>query len=423
MSRRILLIVAALSIALPSGALAQDAEQRPLSEMLGDLYVDVAFKNASAFASVFGLPPHVVFDDFVSGRQFDVTAALNKQIAAQVTSFPLGSSAAGFTWTFVPDSGTFQRSSDSFGPTFVERALTVGRNRFNLGVNFQRASFDQIEGRNLGDNEIRVYTGVRSVGVFFEDSLNLKLTTDTVGIFANYGVTDHFDLGVAVPIVHVKMDATLTTRVGSSSGGVPATAQSFLTERSGSSSGIGNIIGRAKYNFLQKPLGGLAAGVDFRFPTGNELELTGLAGYQSKFYVAASGSRTRITPHANFGYTFSGESAAASSGETFVFAPPDEWNFAGGVDIAATPRLTVVGDLVGRTLRNSFRLEPTASEFGPAFTEFSLNEYNLRQTMGTLGFKFNPRSTALVSASVLFPINHQGLTDNLTYIVGIDWAF
>src|SRR5258705_2632705 len=271
MCRRILLIAAVVSIVLPSRALAQDSGQ-PLSEMLGDLYYDVAFKNASAFASVFGLPPHVVFDDFVSGKQFDVTAALNKQIAAQVTSFPLGSSAAGFTWTFVPDSGTFQRSSDSFGPTFVERALTVGRNRFNLGVNFQRATFDQIEGRNLGDNEIRVYTGVKSVGVFFEDSLNLKLTTDTVGIFANYGVTDHLDLGVAVPIVHVNMDATLTTRVGSSSGGVPATAQSFLNQRYGSSSGIGDIIGRAKYNFLQKPLGGLAAGVDFRFPTGNELE-------------------------------------------------------------------------------------------------------------------------------------------------------
>jgi len=422
MSRRILLIVAALSIVLPSRALAQESEQ-PLSEMIANLYYDVAFDNATAFASLFGLQPHVFFDDFVSGRQFDVTAALNKQIAAQVTSFPLGSSAAGFTWTFVPDSGTFQRSSDSFGPTFVERALTVGRNRFNLGVNYQRATFDQIEGRSLGDDEIRVYTGLRSLGVFFEDSLNLKLTTETVGIFANYGVTDRLDLGVAVPIVRVNMDATLTTRVGTASAGVPATAQSFPTERSGSSSGIGDIVGRAKYNFLQKPQGGLAAGVDFRFPTGDELELTGLAGYQSKFYLAASGSRSRVTPHANFGYTLSGESDAASSGENFVFAPPDEWNFAGGVDVAATPRLTVVGDLVGRTLRNSFRLEPTASEFGPAFTEFSLNEYNLRQTMGTLGFKFNPRSTALVSASVLFPINHQGLTDNLTWIVGIDWAF
>src|SRR5258705_13875312 len=118
MCRRILLIAAVVSIVLPSRALAQDSGQ-PLSEMLGDLYYDVAFKNASAFASVFGLPPHLVFDDFGSGKQFDVTAARNKQMAAERRSFPPGSSAAGFTWTCVPGSGTFQRTRDTFGPRFV----------------------------------------------------------------------------------------------------------------------------------------------------------------------------------------------------------------------------------------------------------------------------------------------------------------
>ena len=34
-------------------------------------------------------------------------------------------------------------------------------------------------------------------------TLTLKATTDTVGMFANYGVTDRFDVGIAIPISHV----------------------------------------------------------------------------------------------------------------------------------------------------------------------------------------------------------------------------
>ena len=49
-------------------------------------------------------------------------ADFNRAIVRQLSGFPLGSSAGGFTFTFDPVRQTFMRSSDSFGPTFAERA-------------------------------------------------------------------------------------------------------------------------------------------------------------------------------------------------------------------------------------------------------------------------------------------------------------
>ena len=107
---------------------------------------------------------------------------INNLFAAQLSSFPLGSSAGGFTWTFQPVTGTFTRASDSFGPIFTERALTIGRNRLNVGVNYQRATFDHLDGKKLTGGEIVGYTGLPYYGTrppdgVFKEALDLELTT------------------------------------------------------------------------------------------------------------------------------------------------------------------------------------------------------------------------------------------------------
>jgi hypothetical protein len=424
MAQRLIVVgLAAFLLLNPGRAFAQanQGSDQNLSDMLGDLYFNTALTNAIAIIDAFGLPPG--WETLYKFDPGNISETFNEQMATQLASFPLGSSAAGFTWTFVPETATFERSSDSFGPTFVERALTIGAKKFNLGVNYQRATFDKLYGVDLRDGGFRSYSGVPLLGVFFEDALDMKLTTDTVGVFANYGVTDRLDIGAAIPILRVRMDAALTTRVGTTSSGVRPDAQAFTERRSGSASGIGDVVGRAKYNFLRYPGGGLAAGVDFRFPTGDELNLLGLAGYQSKFYVAASGGTNRVAPHFNFGYTMSGESEAATSTDTSVFAPLDELSYAGGVDVAVTPHMTLVGDLVGRTMRDAFKVVPVNSAFGSRFPTVDNVVGNVNQMLGTVGVKFNPGATSLISGSVLFPLNDQGLTDSLTWIVGVDLAF
>ena len=94
----------------------------------------------------------------------------------------------------------------------------------------------------------------------------------------------------------------------------------------------------------------------------------------------------KFSPHFNLGLTVSGDTEAARDPETFVFDPPDEVGYAAGVDFAVTPRFTVVGDIVGRTLRDTdrfdLRLTDVPTEFGATYREWS---YRSRQSQAAAG--------------------------------------
>jgi len=404
-------VIICLLVVVPRLASAQDTEK--LAARIPRMVIDNALENLDIFL---GLAIPIDVDEESLLQQIAFTVPLTKTISSQLSSFPLGSSAGGFSWTFDPALGTFDRVSDSFGPVFAERALTVGRGRVNLGVNYQRATFDKFEGVDLDDG-IKVYSG--SPVVFIQDSLHMKLSTDTLGIFGTYGITDRIDVGVAVPIVRTELDARISGLVFTSSGQF-SDAPIERASTSGTASGLGDIVVRGKYNFWSRPGGGLAAGIDVRLPTGDELDLLGVAGSQTKVYAAMSTASARVSPHFNIGYTISGKSEAAKSDDQFVFGPSDELNYAGGVDAAITKRLTVVGDLVGRTLRDFDKAVETTTVFGSAYTQFDTVKGNLNQLLGSVGVKFNPFGQSLVAINVLFPLDDHGLRDNLTWLVGFE---
>jgi Putative MetA-pathway of phenol degradation len=426
-------VLVVLSLILPAPRAEAQQEQK-LSEIVARLYLQSSIASALAFVRLLNLTSDdaefdLILEDINS--QVEGAIIMNQLIGAQVSSFPLGSSAGGFSWTFDPALGTFSRVSPSFGPVFSERALTIGRRRLNVGINYQRATFDSIEGSDLRDGDIKYYLGVQDVipnfDIFFEDSLDLRLTSDTVGLFATYGITDRLDLGIAVPIMDLHLDATLTSRIGTSAGVNDDNPTIYAA--GGSARGIGDIVLRAKYAFLKRQGGGLAAGVDWRLPTGDEEELLGIAGAQGKFYVAASSAHGRVSPHFNAGFTVSGDTTAARSLETALFAPPDEWNYAGGIDVAVTDRFTVVGDIVGRTLRDSdrpdydLRLELVPTRFGSQFQQFETRSGSLNMLLGSTGVKFNPFGRGLIAFNLLFPLNDAGVQDKLTWVGGFEWSF
>jgi hypothetical protein len=426
--RRTATLTLAALVAIAPAARAQDQK---LSEILPDLYIRAAATKAVAVSEVFGTPlgPTV---DFVVDQVFDQLLPvfqINNLIGVQASSFPLGSSAGGFSFTVLdPVAGTFSRNSASFGPVFADRALTTGRGRLNVGVNYQRATFDSLEGLDLESGETTTYTrfviGLTptvAVPVVFEDQLRLKLSMDTVGLFANYGLTDKVDVGVAVPIVRVRMESSLDTRVavGSQNFGNVITGSPV----SGEASGIGDIVIRGKYNFLARTGGGLAALVDWRLPTGDEEDFLGVGGSQLKLQLAGSTAVGRIAPHVNVGFTISGESDAAASPDTFILAPPNEFNFAGGVDIAVHDRMTVVGDIVGRHFRDTPRLELAPTSFNPNLQQLTLGDSNLNNLLGSAGIKFNPMGPSLITFNVLFPLNDAGLTDKLSWVGGMEFSF
>ena len=139
-----------------------------------------------------------------------------------------------------------------------------------------------------------------------------------------------------------------TTLVHTFTQGQNVTEKDFAD--SGSATGIGDVVLRTKYNFLRAAATWMSLGVDVRLPTGDADNLLGLGTTQGKFFFIASSNNQRFSPHVNIGFTVSGE----GNRETlFQFEPlgvSDEFNYAGGVEIVAHPKLTLLADFLGRTL-------------------------------------------------------------------------
>jgi hypothetical protein len=391
--------------------------------------------------------------------QLELSRELNRQIGSQLSSFPLGSSSGGFAFTLDPSLGTFSRSSDSFGPLFAERAYTVGRNNISFGMNYMRRTYDVYDGRDLRQPEIKFYfphndccpppTGSGDLltpffeGDVLEAALTVNLDTDTVSFFSNYGVTDRFDIGIAVPIVSVDLKTGLQARIQRLATGAPGNQliHSFdgqgldhaeFTD-AGSATGIGDIALRGKYRFLDQPGGGLAMTADLRLPTGKEEDLRGTGATQFTLTFIGSWAYGRVAPHVNVGYTVAG-GISDEAEELFVGNPPNEFDYTGGVDVAITPRLTLAGDLIGRTLFDIRRLVDADLTFtyrtvnaGPdqstTFAAFATEEKSLNMLLGSTGVKYNVTKTLLLSFNLLFSLTDGGLTDRVTPVIGFDYTF
>jgi hypothetical protein len=425
---RCLVVVVALSalLVLPARAAAQNQDRHPVSEILPRLYLDTINAEFGAFLAIFG-----AFADEDRLREsrdqrLNIVYHVIDLAGNQLSSFPLGSGSGGFTWTFDTVSAAFTRASDSFGPVFAERPLTVGRRRLNVGANYQRVTFDHLDRRRLRGGDVIGYFGQSfgSFGLFFADSLDVTVTTDTVNVFATYGLTERFDIGVAVPFNRIDLDATLTSRVGSTSTGISDTIAPLVQTRSGNASGIGDVVIRAKYNILKRKKVAIAESIDVRMPTGDEHEMLGVAGPQIKVAMIASSAWGRLSPHVNFGYTITGTSTSADDPASFVVAPPEEINYAGGADFVLSLRTTVAVGAIGRILREVGTLTWGPSEFGSQFQQFQLNAgQDLHLLLGSAGVKVNPFGNLLLTANVLFPLIKRGLTDSLTWTAGADYSF
>src|SRR5688572_15114330 len=257
--------------------------------------------------------------------------AFGDRLTTQFANFPLGSSTGGFTYNFNEQSGIYTRNTESFGPAFTERAATIGRKKFSVGVNYQHTSFDTFGGQDLQDGSIAFYLphtdccsaaapppSAQNPGFesdLVQATLSLKATTDTVGVFANYGVTDRLDVGVAIPITHVALEADVNATILRLSSGDNVLVHTFVQgqnvtekifENSGSATGIGDVVLRTKYNFLRAAGAWMSLGVDVRLPSGDEDNLIGLGTTQGKFFLIASSNNPRVSPHVNIGFTVSG---------------------------------------------------------------------------------------------------------------------
>jgi hypothetical protein len=432
MTRRLVLLcaVAGLVQVVPGAAYAQGV---PLSQLLvNQIQADIRLAPPPP-----GFQSHEAH--FLPGINQELTPFLfNQQIVAQLATFPTGTPSGGFAFSFDPTTGAFQRAANSFGPAFADRALTNGRGKFTIGANFQYSKYTSFEGADLQNGDVKFYLTHQDIpgelffeGDLVEADLHLELSSSTSTIFANYGITNAFDVAVSVPILHVSMDSTINARIlrlattGTAIHTFPGGGDTASYQASGSASGIGDVLVRGKYRFLSASGGGLAAGVDLRLPTGDADNLLGTGAVGATFSLIGSTSSSAFAPHFNVSYS--------ASGDSDVVDIANELTYKFGSEFVVAPAVTLNADFLGRTLIDAGRLG--LSDIRHAFTtqagvpgslttsEYVARDGALNLSSLAVGGKFNVAGNLLINANVLIALSDSGVTARITPVFGFDYTF
>ena len=351
-----------------------------------------------------------------SGSTGDATSSviLLDTFATEVTTFPLGSSSSGFTWSFDPTLGVQTRRSNSFGPMFAERPLTNGRQKLNVAFAWQHTKFDSIAGQPL-DNLVSTYpvfsnlTGAR-IGTVNGES-HIELATDRYTLAASYGITDRVDVGIVLPFGRTMVVGNSLVRGFLLGQTTPLSTQTIAVEDA-SSAGVGDIILRGKFALPSTGALDLAAGASVRFPSGDPEKFMGLKSKAAAIMFMGAAPLGTISPHVNVGYTFVGKSD--------FFDVANEVNYTFGVDVAATPGITIVGDVVGRALRDAANVDYASLPNGSTIFRSSAGTVNL--LLGTVGTKIKVGGNWLFTANVLIPLNSAGVKPRITPMIGFERA-
>jgi hypothetical protein len=370
----------------------------------------------------------------------------NIALASQLTSLPLPSPASGFTYRFDSSTGTFVRSTQSFGPILTDRAETIGHGRFAFGYTYQYFSFDQFEGIDLSRvpsvfrHDSFQLGGGRADVVDTSNAINVAVGQWTGAL--TYGLTDRFDFSVAVPLIHTQLDvlsAAKIERVGTGEAHVihffrdPDAPGGVGDERTfqagGSASGLGDLIVRLKGAVSRQNRLAIAVGLDVRAPTGDERNLLGSGATGVKPFVAYSGTYGRLSPHVNLAYQWNGASVLAGDPETGTKADlPDLVLYAFGADVGVNQKFSLTADWLGRWAIDSPRVHlETITAAGPAgsvsLDDIVFDRGSFWASSASVGCKANLRGSLLVDFNLRFTVGTNGLSDRVTPLIGIEYGF
>ncbi len=351
----------------------------------------------------------IVTGDFARDEQAALSTrdTVVRFLQTELTTLPVSSPASGFTYRLNPALGTDVRSSESFGPFFIQRSLTGGQGEVAFAISYRSVSFDHIDGRSLTAGTL-VATASRLRGEaqpFDTETLSLHLETQTLTAAATYGVADRLDISAAVPIVTVKLRGE---RVDTYRGQAfpQATAQA-------SASGVGDILLTAKYNILRSGGSGVAIGVDGTLPTGDEQDLLGAGEVSIVPRVIGSYERSRLAVH--------GEGGAVLAGPTRYL------DYGTAVTIVAGSRVTVATELIGRRFTSGGRLtdvvEPNPRLIGIDTIRLVGAEQATTRLLMVGGVRWNVSGRWLLSLNALRSITSAGLTASWVPTVTLDYSF
>lgn len=328
-------------------------------------------------------------------------------LLVNLTSTPVTTSSSGFLYRLNPDLGTVERATESFGPFFVERALTAGPGRASFGVSATTSRFTRLDGHHLRDGSlITIANRFRDEAAPFDtESLTLNVSTSTMTLFGSVGLTDDLEIGAAVPFVKLTIDGErLNVYRGDPfvQAGASATA-----------SGVADIALRAKYTLLAVRDGGVAAAAELRLPTGDDANLLGAGARSLRIIGIGSLERGRVAVHGNGGFLRGGIS--------------NELRFAGSASYAVSPRVTMSGELLARHIEKLREVVAVSADH-PTFAgvetlRLVAGQHGRTIVNAVTGVKWNVNGTMVVAAHVVWPLTRVGLTPRATPTIAFEYAF
>ncbi|MBZ5623911.1 MAG: hypothetical protein LAQ69_35185 [Acidobacteriia bacterium] len=333
-----------------------------------------------------------------------LNSAISSSIGLALSLIPVASPTSAVILKTDPATGAELPASSTLGPVFTERAETIGKGKFFIGVSHQDFHFTSIDGQNLNGLSILYKGGDKSAfqngagqtttqPATFNLGLDVRLSQDLA--FLTYGLSNRVDLSVGLPLVHSAVAATAYNGVIYSGAGLGANGNNcwcqntfspgtfrlqepFIGQSSLSKSGFGDLLVRVKGAVLEREKAVVSVGTDLRFATGDANNYLGTGTTSVKPFVAVSlyakplSNGLVFSPHFNVGWQFSGSSvlggqiqgspqtATMQNGDkvTYLGVPltitkgklPDVLAWAAGAELALGRRNTVVADILGNQI-------------------------------------------------------------------------
>jgi hypothetical protein len=346
---------------------------------------------------------------------------LNSQLTSAIGVPSFNSSVGGFLFDI--ERGVPVRSTESLGPLLTERATTLGPRKLDVTFTYTRVNFTKLQGKDLNDLELVFRRNDVNEGCdplipqslarcdVIRAKLKVDLTEDIFALIATYGLTAEWDVGFVVPVTHIRLIATGHAAIfdefgnpgGTKVGDIPIhrfgpNSSPPDASGGGDETGLGDVILRAKYNFLRDyddAVPDMAFLVELKLPTGDEERLLGTGGTNLTGLLVASKTYAGwLTPHLNLGYEIDTKDTRQSA-----------IRYALGFDARLLPELTLAAGLIGRA-------KPDGTGTGDHIVDLSL------------GVKWNPVKSLILRTNVQIPLDkNSGLRADFIPTVGIEYIF
>jgi len=356
----------------------------------------------------------------------NIAGEFTQRVAIGSLQLPVPANSTSFTFSYNPALGVFERSSGSLGPVFVDRAETIGEGRFDLIFSYQFANLKNLDNERFGRQLEFAFgapvDGGVLFGAFVGQDFNLK--ENVFSFNGTYGITDHWDVNLLVPIVYTTLD--LTGQAGAAAEGNPKFALRSVSFHD-SAFGIGDILLRTKYRFYEDPDVILLAGaITFRMPSGSAGNFQGLGDFTITPTLIASRPFGRNDLHMNLGMEFDTQNSEASRARYAIGATIQPWD-----------QLAFLIDILGSSgLDNDHFTVPTGN-LTPVCTPGVVNCVNYTATPTSVqgvvprsdiidlsvGIKANPFASANVYLLAIIPMTRQGLRADVVPAGGFEWTF